>query len=127
METTGDRLKKLREARGLSQEQIAELLDVNRTTYAKWEQNASLPVRKLAQLSDFFNVSIDYIMCRPEPQFFKRKADVTDIDEIINAKVLTLNGKALALTDDEKRKLRMMMNHFIEFLYEERNGKQASV
>ncbi len=59
---TGQRLKKLREEKGLSQTEIAKILGVDRTTYVKWETGVSSPLRKLNKLVEFFNVSSDYLL-----------------------------------------------------------------
>lgn len=56
------RLKQLREERGLSQAEIAKIMGVGRTTYLKWETGENKPTRKLNQLSNFFNVSVDYLL-----------------------------------------------------------------
>ena len=63
MSTTGERLIALREKLGKSQAQIAELIGVDRTSYAKYETNINKPTRKLKELSDLFGVTSDYIMC----------------------------------------------------------------
>lgn len=63
MKTTGERLAHLRIQRGLSQAQVADIIGVDRTSYAKYEKNVNKPTRKLRELSDLFNVSSDYIMC----------------------------------------------------------------
>ncbi len=59
---TGQRLKQLREEKGLSQEEVAKLIGVGRTTYLKYESGENRPVRKLDELTRLFNVSSDYIM-----------------------------------------------------------------
>lgn len=59
---TGQRLKQLREEKGLSQEEAAKLIGVGRTTYLKYESGENRPVRKLDELTQLFNVSSDYIM-----------------------------------------------------------------
>ena len=40
--TVGERIQQLRKAAGLSQEQLAEQLDVSRQSVSKWELNLSL-------------------------------------------------------------------------------------
>ena len=62
MTTTGQRLRMLRESRGQSQDEIAKLIGVGRTTYLKYESGENKPTRKLKELSDLFQVSSDYIM-----------------------------------------------------------------
>ena len=62
MTITGQRLRALREKRGQSQEEIAKLIGVGRTTYLKYESGENKPTRKLKELAALFNVSTDYIM-----------------------------------------------------------------
>ena len=62
MTITGERLRSLREQRGQSQEEIAKLIGVGRTTYLKYESGENKPTRKLKELSALFNVTSDYIM-----------------------------------------------------------------
>lgn len=66
METTGERLVRLRDMRGLSQAQVADIIGVDRTSYAKYEKNVNKPTRKLKELSELFNVTTDYILCNDE-------------------------------------------------------------
>lgn len=59
----GDRLKKLRESKKLSQQQLAEKLNINRSTYARYELNQTQPdYETLQRLADFYDVSTDYIL-----------------------------------------------------------------
>nr|WP_325185702.1 helix-turn-helix transcriptional regulator [uncultured Oscillibacter sp.] len=51
--TYGERIKQARERRGLTQEQLAESLEVSRQAVSKWEMDLSRPARgKLARLSE---------------------------------------------------------------------------
>lgn len=43
MLTTGQRIKKLRKARGYSREQLAEILGCHYTAIAKWEADSRIP------------------------------------------------------------------------------------
>lgn len=62
MTITGQRLRALREQRGQSQEEIAKLIGVGRTTYLKYESGENKPTRKIKELSALFGVTSDYIM-----------------------------------------------------------------
>ena len=62
MITTGERLTALRNKLGMSQQQVADIIGVDRTSYAKYEKDVNKPTRKLKELSDLFNVSTDYTM-----------------------------------------------------------------
>ena len=59
---TAKRLKELRQQKGVSQEEVAKFLNVERTTYTAYESGKSRPVRYLDKLSSYFNVSSDYIL-----------------------------------------------------------------
>ena len=61
--TFGERLYQLRKNANLTQEQLAELLDVSRQSVSKWEQDKAYPeMTRLLFLSDYFQVSLDYLM-----------------------------------------------------------------
>ncbi len=58
-----DKLYQLRKKEGLSQEQLAEKLNVSRQAVSKWESGTSIPEsEKLIAISDFFGVSLDYLL-----------------------------------------------------------------
>jgi len=59
----GEMLVNLRKTKGLSQEQLAEELNLTRQTISKWELNQSTPdINYLVRLSDFFGVTADYLI-----------------------------------------------------------------
>ena len=59
----GEKLRKLRIARQLSQEQLADKLQVSRQAITKWELGESIPdTENLILLSKFYGVSIDYLL-----------------------------------------------------------------
>ena len=58
-----DNLKQLRKEKQLSQEELAEILDVSRQAVSKWEQGIGYPeVEKLLLLSSILNISLDSLM-----------------------------------------------------------------
>ena len=58
-----DNLRAVRKERNISQEELAELLDVSRQAVSKWEQGGGYPeMEKMITLSQKLNVSIDYLM-----------------------------------------------------------------
>lgn len=71
--TFGEILKSLREDKDLKQEDIAKLMNVDRSTVGKWESSPSKPdYEKLIKLADYFNVSLDYLLGRTN---IKEKSD----------------------------------------------------
>lgn len=58
-----NRIRDLREDKDLKQEDIAKILHITQTTYAKIENNkTTLSIDKLEILCYFYNVSADYIL-----------------------------------------------------------------
>lgn len=58
-----EKLYALRKKSGLSQEQLAEQLNVSRQAISKWESGRSVPESdKLLAISQYFQVSLDYLM-----------------------------------------------------------------
>lgn len=76
---TADRLIELRKRRGLSQEQLAELLGVSRQAVSKWERAESgLDVDNAISLSRLYNISLDELFGnKPE---YERELDMMEPD-----------------------------------------------
>ena len=58
----GERLKEQRELKGLTQSEVAKILNISRPLYAQYETyDKIIPLYHLNTLSNHFNVSIDYL------------------------------------------------------------------
>lgn len=61
--TLGERIIKLRNSKGISQDTLAVALGVSRQSVSKWETNASVPeLDKLIKLSEYFEVSLNELI-----------------------------------------------------------------
>ncbi|MBQ9746775.1 MAG: helix-turn-helix transcriptional regulator [Clostridia bacterium] len=61
--TFNEKLLSLRRKTGLSQEELAEKLDVSRQAVSRWEMGETMPdAKNLLVLSDIFGVSVDYLL-----------------------------------------------------------------
>ncbi|MCI9252267.1 MAG: helix-turn-helix transcriptional regulator [Lachnospiraceae bacterium] len=61
--TFGARLQQIRKAAGLSQEQLAELINMSRQAVSKWETNQAAPdVEKVTLLCEIFKISADELL-----------------------------------------------------------------
>jgi len=61
--TFGERLYGLRKTKNISQEELAEILDVSRQSISKWENDRAYPeMTRLLFMSEYFEVSLDYLM-----------------------------------------------------------------
>ena len=62
-----EKLQELRKSRSLTQEELAEALFVSRTAISKWESGRGYPsLDSLKEMSRFFSVSIDDLICTEE-------------------------------------------------------------
>lgn len=65
----GSTIYKLRTAKNLSQEDLAERLEVSRQSVSKWENNTATPdLEKLIKLCDIFEISLDELAGRSKPE-----------------------------------------------------------
>lgn len=92
----GDRFKKLRSEKKLTQEELAAKIGVTRGTYAHYEINKRQPdYETLIKIADFFEVSTDYllkgedfhqqakkILEDTDTQIAARDGDITDSEAI---------------------------------------------
>lgn len=61
--TLGEKLKEIRKRFGLSQEQLAEFINVSRQAITKWESDGGIPdISNLQELSKVFGITIDYLL-----------------------------------------------------------------
>ena len=60
----GERLRKMRRDRDVTQRQLAEFLGIQAAAEGKWEnfKNAYPNIETLIRLADYFNVSTDYLL-----------------------------------------------------------------
>lgn len=59
----GEKIQQLRKAGGLSQEQLADSLNVSRQAISKWETDQSSPeIEKILALSKFFSITTDELL-----------------------------------------------------------------
>ena len=57
------KLKDIREDNDISQEEMAKILGVNRSTYSLQELGINIiPLKNLCDFADYFNYSIDYVL-----------------------------------------------------------------
>ena len=57
------RVRNLREDRNINQDKIAKLLNINQTTYSRYESGVlDIPSLSLIKLAQFYQTSIDYLV-----------------------------------------------------------------
>ena len=92
-----NRLYQLRKQKGLSQEELANRLNVSRQTVSKWEVGDSTPdMEKLIAMSDLFDVSLDMLVKGKEEDPKPPPTAKSEFTAVINEKVLTDKNKKKA-------------------------------
>lgn len=103
----GHRIRKLRESKDLSQQNMAHELDIEISTYSKIERGITDPsIGRLKQIADILNVSVTDLIQenggnqklddRKEPYGFASKKEMEQLSENIN----TINIELVALRKD---------------------------
>lgn len=65
MEEFAKKIRKLRMSRNISQKDLADLLNVDRTTVARWETKDRMPdVFLLIRIADIFDTTLDELVGR---------------------------------------------------------------
>ena len=65
--TFGEKLQALRQSSGMSQDALAERLDVSRQAVSRWERDETMPdPDKIVVLADLFGVTTDYLLGRSD-------------------------------------------------------------
>ena len=103
-ETFGQRIYRLRKARGLTQEDIAKKLNISSQAISKWENDVSLPdISLLADIADMFNISTDELLGK---ETIKTEVLPESQRKDINTLMLKINIKS---TDGDKVKVNLPM------------------
>ena len=87
-----EKLKSLREAKGMSQADCAKAMNIDRTTYTKYENGGSIR-RNVEKLASFFNVSVDYLLGRTDEPGGLQKGDRGN-EAVAEKEVKTVKPKA---------------------------------
>ena len=109
----GERLKRMRIAKGLSQKDVAKLLDIDRTTYLKYENGSSNPnLARLIQLANYFNTTPDYLLSEAVTASENAESIITVKPAVKNdcEKLISLYHSL----DDQSKKLLMSVAYLLE-------------
>lgn len=92
----GNRIKSLREAKGLKQEELAQKVSVSPSAIGMYETNKREPNNEIIlKLAEFFNVSTDYLL---------GKSDIRNPEELKNVPFANASGLDTTGLDEEDLK-----------------------
>jgi len=102
-------LAQLREELGLTRKEVAEKLNIDQTTYGKYELSKRQPdYDTLQKIASFFNVSVDYLLGRTNV-----RNSNNNIDEDFPDDVKVLMRSVSKLTDKQKEIVKRLVQEFI--------------
>ena len=111
----GDRLRAIRKEHGLTQQNIADVLGVDRTTYTVYEGGSITPSpATLVKLSQIYNVTVGYLIGVEENHPELRKIpDEKQREKLLSSDPISLLKKEekelllyfRVISDEEKRKI----------------------
>ena len=98
-----NRLKELRKAKNLTQQQLADIMEVSVYTVSLWERGGTRPEKKtLEKVAHYFNVSTDYL----EGISFERNTNTAESEEAYASCVeLEALFRKIARLSESSRKL----------------------
>lgn len=101
-----DKLKELREEKGLTQMQLAEILNISKSAIANYESGLREPKdnRLWKKIASYFNVTVDYLM------------DIPDIPTILAADTASLDGKPIIIASDTVDKTQQHRNALADII-----------
>lgn len=108
MQIFGERIRKLREEKGISQSDLAAQFQISQNAIASYERGAREPnMERLKELAIFFNVSLDYLLGRTNDRsrvFRPTTREILDMlhlsdDEIYESGTFTIDGQPVSKED----------------------------
>ena len=81
----GNNIKELRKNKRMTQKDLAEAMRVSQQTVGAWETERAIPgADTLSDLADYFNVTTDYLLGRPEKKDDDDKVDYVALDKALD-------------------------------------------
>lgn len=116
MSVLGNNIRFLREENNLTQKELASKININNSVLSRLE-NGERPLKtsELLSLADYFNVSLDYLLGRPQSRidYKKTKAEILEEDFPEGISLLYKANKTLS-SDQKAMMLRMIEAAFFK-------------
>lgn len=115
--TFGEKLLRLRSDAGLSQDKLAEMLEVSRQSVSKWERDEAMPdTDKIVFISKIFSVSTDSLL--KDEDEIKTASEGTDSAVKEETAQMMSDAVSAANGDSEDDAKRFERGSFMDFLHE---------
>lgn len=101
-----ERLYKLRTQKGITQTELSKELNIKQNSYSNWEKRNRQPdYEMLIKIANYFNVSVDYLICNDKKE---------------ESKIVKISNE---LNESEKEKLIQVCKIFFPEAYERTKEK----
>ncbi len=102
-----EKLKLIRKSKGMTQEELAEKLDVSRQAVTKWESGQIYPdISNLIQISNLFNVTVDYLVRDQECAVSPESGTKSDLKSLIDFRLeANVNTYAAYMNETDSTRL----------------------
>lgn len=123
----GENLMKLRKKQGMSQQEVADLLQVSRQTISNWELNQGAPtIDKAKDLAQLYDVSLDDLVGHNVEVISSKEKKESHILKNLIGKICKIDCKELSLYLDSPTKEQFVVldvsKHWVKVKYERRTG-----
>lgn len=128
MNELSNKLKKLREEKGITQKELSELLNISTSAYGYYEQGKSFPnLETILLLSEYYNVSIDYLLGKSNYKYcvetLLKKFNIPSYNEdsiekiklLLSEIIRELNKNQINLPSDELNDIIDKLVDYIEY------------
>lgn len=119
----GDVLKKLREEKQLTQQELADIFNLSKSNISKYENNILEPnLSSLSEFADFFGVSMNFLLGKPEKEPEKTtepilsKKHINEIDPDLRA----IQRAREKMTPEQKDKMMKVLNAAFDDFFEDK-------
>lgn len=126
MSTIAERLRMLREEKGLSQAEVAKFLGISRPAYVQYETGKTKPSRTIKKLCALFNVSSDYILGTDVETVDKKEVDKkkpADLEKFLNQSEIMFDGEVMKLSEEDRQEIRDALE-FIFYKAKKKNKRK---
>ena len=91
----GNKINQLRKLSGMTQEQLAEKLNVSRQTISKWESDSTSPdLESIVKISRIFHVSLDYLLKEGEAGVANKTDEQITLEDLMK---INLHNRKMTL------------------------------
>lgn len=112
-------IKELRQRKGITQEELGKILNVQKATISKYERGHIIPdVPTMLKLSEFFGVTIYYLLGLPENNTLNKSKDI-----ILSEDERCLIEKYRKLPLDRKETVKLILDNQVNAVIQSEEKK----